>query len=56
MKFRRNRNKKGARVETVDVIETLNEKPKKGFSFSFGVIYAINGRRNDIFAVEISTT
>ena len=56
MKFRRNRNEAGALAESVDVNETMNEKPKKGFSFSFGIGYAINGRRNDILAVEISTT
>ena len=56
MKFRRKRNEEGALVETVNVNEAMTEKPKKGFSFSFGVGYAINGRRNDIFAVEISST
>lgn len=56
MKIRRKRNEEGALVETVDVNEALTKNPKKGFSFSFEVGYAINGRRNDIFAVEISTT
>ena len=56
MKYRRNRNEEGALVETVDVNEAMNEKSKKGFSFSFGIVYTINGSRNDIFAVEISTT
>lgn len=56
MKFKRNRNDEGALVETEGMNETMIEKPKKGFSFSFGIGYAINGRRNDIFAVEISTT
>lgn len=46
----------GAQVETVDVNESMSEEAKKGFSFSFGIGYTINGRRNDIFAVEISTT
>ncbi len=56
MKFRRNRNEEGAQVETVDVNDAINEKPKKGFSFSFGIGYAINGRHEDIIALEISTT
>lgn len=56
MKFRRNRNKGGSQVEIVDVNKAMNEKPKKGFSFSFGIGYSINGRHEDIFAIEISTS
>ena len=56
MRFRRNRNEEGVLVESLDVNKVMNKKPKKRVSFSFGIGYAINGRRNDIFAVEISTT
>lgn len=55
MKFRRTRNEEGVQVKTVGVNETMNEKPKKGFSFSFGIGYSINGRHEDIFAIEICT-
>lgn len=53
MKFRRNRNEEGALVESVDVNKTINEKPKNGFGFSFGIGYSINGRHEDIFGTEI---
>ena len=55
MKFRRTRNEEGVQVETVDVNENMNEKLKKGFGFSFGIGYSINGRHEDIFAIEIGT-
>jgi len=54
MKFRRNKDNEGARVETIEVNKTMNKKPKKSFSFSFGIGYSINGRHEDIFAVKIS--
>ena len=38
-----------AQVESVDVNESMNEKPKKGFSFSFGIGYVLNCRKTDIF-------
>lgn len=56
MKFRTNKNKEGALVETLDMNEAMKEKPKKGFSFSFGIGYSINDRHEDIFALEISTS
>ena len=56
MKFRRNRNDDGALVEMEGMNETMIEKPKKGFNFSFDIGYSINVRRSDIFAVKISTT
>lgn len=56
MRFRTNKNKEGTLVETLDVNEAMNENPKKGFSFTFGIGYSINGRHEDIFALAIGTS
>ena len=51
----RKRSDEGALVKTECMNEPMKETPKRGFKFSFDIGYTIDGRRSDIFVVEIST-